>query len=1209
MASVPADSFEPSRCSSDEKERRLGEVIAAYLEALEAGQPCDRELLSEQNPDLAAELAVFFNNQDLVARITAPLRVEMTPETSPWSQTDRRDLFRPEAQPVSVPFPGLFPRDSPQIRASVKGGEQADVDFETTATRAAPVHYFGDYELIEIIAEGGMGVVYKARQVSLNRVLALKMIRSGRFATPDDLQRFRLEAEAVAHLDHPHIVPIYEVGAHHGHHYFSMKLVDGGNLAAQIGRYRENPRAAARLLATTARAVHYAHQRGILHRDLKPANILLDGRANSPLEEWIPLVTDFGLAKRVEDPGAARITGSGAIVGSPSSMAPEQAEGRRESITTSVDVHALGAILFELLTGRPPFRADTVLETLRIVREQEAERPSAVNPRIDRDLETIVLKCLEKSPRARYRSAEALAEDLDRWLGHMPIRARPATVVQRVIKWVRRRPTAPALVLVATVAALAAAVAVRGIVSTNRLQGDITTKGLALDAERERRLQSEAELAQWDDRRLRIEEEQYAQRILTVDHLLANIDPIKDDPGQAARVLEECPPRLRNWEWRHLERRLHAERLSIQGHSAFVCASDFGPDTSADRCRDGSLGVPLWNLGMDTKPRRIHGPDGTAYGLTFDRSGTRMATAGIDGQIKIWDIVAGRLQHIFPGHTGWAAGVAFSPDGLRLASGGEDGTVRIWNASQVSGPSPQPESPVLVLRGHTAGVFAVAFSPEGSRLASAGKDKTVRIWDLAQPVPHAVTIFRGHDQEVCAVAFHPGGKLIASGGADRKVRIWDAATGKERLQFPAAAIRVNAIAFNHDGSQLATGSLDGPIGIWNAETGRPLAILRSHTLPVFQVAFNSDGTKLVSAGQDASIKLWDLTADQGVRSLRLKKMPGEASPDSAQVEAVRWLGGVAFRPTAAELAAAGTAHTVATWDLATGQLKQTLRAPWGDSIALSYSRDGKRLAVAGTDRSVRIWDPDAGRELLVLPMTDGVASLAFSPNGEFVATGDGELPRVFHEPSGKFPAPEGKEMSIRIWNLATGKEIRTMRGHLGSVHALAFSPDGARLASAGADGTLRVWNVANGEKSRVQELQAGPLFCLTFNPDGTKLATAGEDRRIRLWDAGDGRVIHELTGHTNWILSLAFNPDGTRLASASADQTVRIWDPARGREILSLRGPQDRIHGVAFSPDGGSLAAASADGVVRVWETVPASPTTENAATQVNLDRQVIAPK
>jgi serine/threonine protein kinase len=275
----------------------------------------------------------------------------------------------------------------------------------------------------------------------LDRIVALKMVRAGRFATLEDLQRFRREAEAAARLDHPLIVPIYEVGVHEGHHYFSMKLVDGGNLAAHAPCFAKDPRAAARLVARVARAVHYAHQRGILHRDLKPANILLSGRPDQPLDDWLPLVTDFGLAKRLGVGGpAAGLTQSGSIVGTPGYMAPEQVEATRAAITTAVDIHALGAILYELLTGGPPFRAGTMLETLRLVREQEPLRPRALNPRVDRDLETIVLKCLEKAPSRRYPSAEALAEDLEYWLAGRPIRARPVSQLERLNKWAQRQP-------------------------------------------------------------------------------------------------------------------------------------------------------------------------------------------------------------------------------------------------------------------------------------------------------------------------------------------------------------------------------------------------------------------------------------------------------------------------------------------------------------------------------------------------------------------------------------------------------------------------------------------------------------------------------------------------------------------------------------------------------------------------------------------------
>jgi tetratricopeptide (TPR) repeat protein/tRNA A-37 threonylcarbamoyl transferase component Bud32 len=398
MLSAPANTLD--------RERRLDELIVAYLEAVEAGQTPDRERWLAREPGLAAELAQFFADQDGVRGWTQPLR-----EVSP--------------RPTDLPLADTV---------GWSGGTSA----------ATPGAFVGDYWLIEEIARGGMGVVYKARQISLWRPVALKMVLGGPSATPDDLRRFRSEAEAAAHLDHPNIVPIYEVGECGGQHYFSMKLIEGGSLKDRLACVRSDARAAARLLGTVARAVHYAHQRGILHRDLKPANILLDAQSQ-------PHITDFGLAKRIERDTS--LTQSGAVVGTPSYMAPEQAKGQSRQLTVAADVYSLGAILYELLTGRPPFRGETLLDVLRQVVEQEPQRPGAIAPGVDRDLETICLKCLAKDPQRRYGSAEALAEDLENWLSGRPIRARRVGALERALKWARRRPAAAALVAVLAVVA------------------------------------------------------------------------------------------------------------------------------------------------------------------------------------------------------------------------------------------------------------------------------------------------------------------------------------------------------------------------------------------------------------------------------------------------------------------------------------------------------------------------------------------------------------------------------------------------------------------------------------------------------------------------------------------------------------------------------------------------------------------------------------
>jgi tetratricopeptide (TPR) repeat protein len=395
---------------------RLEEALAEYMRRVDRGEAVDRPRFLAEHPDLADDLAAYFALDDEVASLAGGEAVT------------RRGSGAPPAAPTRVDAPHHLP---PGLLSAVPGG-------------------FGDYELLEELAAGGMGVVYRARQASLNRPVALKMILAGRFASGRERQRFVAEAEAAALLDHPNIVPVYEFGQHLGCYYLSMKLVEGGSLAGHAARLRARPREAARLLADVARAVHHAHQRGILHRDLKPANVLLewpegeDGRA-------VPYVSDFGLAKHLTV--GDDLTRTGDLIGTPCYMAPEQAAGGK-GLTTAADVYALGALLYDVLTGRPPFEGVSVLETLQMVRSQEPVRPRHLHAGLPRDLETICLKCLEKEPAKRYAGADELARDLGRFLAGEPIAARPVGPVERGLKWARRRPTAAALAAVVVAASL-----------------------------------------------------------------------------------------------------------------------------------------------------------------------------------------------------------------------------------------------------------------------------------------------------------------------------------------------------------------------------------------------------------------------------------------------------------------------------------------------------------------------------------------------------------------------------------------------------------------------------------------------------------------------------------------------------------------------------------------------------------------------------------
>jgi eukaryotic-like serine/threonine-protein kinase len=1081
--------------------------------------------------------------------------------------------------------------------------ETLDSDADPDATRAddtapaewyewARVGYFGDYELLGEIARGGMGVVFKARQASLNRTVALKMILSAHLASDAEVQRFRLEAEGAAGLDHPNIVPIYEVGEHRGQHYFTMKLIDGGSLAERLAAGSLTRREAVALLEAIARAVHAAHQRGILHRDLKPANILLDRTGR-------PHVSDFGLAKRIE--GDSGLTQSGAVMGTPSYMAPEQAAGKVKALTTAADVYSLGAILYELLTGRPPFRGDTVMDTLRQVAEREPERPRSLDRRIDRDLETICLKCLDKDPKRRYGSAEALAEDLGRWSRGEPIAARPATARERAWKWARRRPA------IAALSAAVVAVAVAGVAGVFwKWREAVANAAAAQESERRAngaRIETQkandslhVALVETERERLKVAQANKKLRsALEKARLNAYIAHINlawrewDEwhTSRARELLDGERPKadesdLRGFEWHYLDRLLHSDLLTFRGHAGYVSAVAFSPDSKRIASGSWDQTVKLWDAATGKEALTLRGHAGAVFAVAFSPDGQRIASVGGEyskpGEVKVWDAATGKEALTLRGHAGYVSGVAFSPDGKRIASAGglpgKPGEVKVWDAAT--------GQEALTLRGHTGPVFAVVFSPDGKRIASGGWDRMVNVWDAA--TGQEVRSLRGHTGNVSAVAFSPDSQRIASASLDKSVMLWDAATGREALTLRGHAGEIRAVAFSPDGKRIASAGgvfgTPGEMKVWDTATGQEVRSLRGHTGLVSAVAFSPDGKRIASGSWDQTVKLWDAT-DLGTLSLR-----GHRSYVTA----------VAFSPDGKRIASGSDDATIKLWDAATGREALTLRGHASYVSGVAFSPDGKRFASAGGSPEVvtvpagsvwtagrspdkpgeiEVWDAATGKEALTLRGHDAlVTAVAFSPDGKRIASGSWDR-------------------TVRVWDAATGREALTLRGHRGAVEAVAFSPDGKRIASGSADRMVKLWDAATGREALTLRGHTGSVIAVAFSPDGTRIASAGglhdEPGEIEVWDTATGKETLTVRGHTGPVLAVAFSPDGKRIASGSRDRTVKLWDAATGQEALSLRGHAGEIRAVAFSPDGKRIASAGGvlgklAGDIRLWD-------------------------
>ncbi len=1000
------------------------------------------------------------------------------------------------------------------------------------------------YEIHGVVGAGGMGIVYEARHRELNRRVAIKTLRGEALADPECRERFRAEAEAIARLQHPNIIQVFEVGVveaqpfeSHPSPFIALEYVDGGSLARQA-RSPQPPRDAARTVEALARAAHAAHALGVIHRDLKPANVLL-----TPGGE--PKIADFGIAKQLggEAPTTAdrAVTRAGLVLGTPEYMAPEQFSGGTP--TPAIDVYSLGVILYELLTGRVPFQGATFADTVRLALSAEPVSPRRLQPAVPRDLETICLKCLEKTPGKRYASAQALADDLARWQQGRSIRARAIGPAGHLLRLARRNPTAAALsVAVCLVGLLGLTGVLSGWSEARQIAAIADANALAArDAENNARQAERSE--RWERYRVSVMAASSALRL--------------HDINAARSALDGAPESHRDWVWRLLSAQLDRSRAVLRGQGAAIRNARFTPDARWAVVHGFDDAYRVWDvarrreyapLDLGPDPRcPVLSEDGTllAYGtgdhtvrlqelatgvvrtvlrghgdaidrIIFSKDGRRVTTTSCDRTVRTWDAATGRQLSTFQAPPDAGLSFALSPDTRLVAMRGDSGSAsaRVWDL--------QSGRLLRTLGGHRGDVRLIEFSPTGDRAVTAERFPytNLYLWDLSSG--QRLAVLSGHENQITRAAFSPDGTRLVTTSMDRTVRVWDVSPGT--VARPSAALLVLAghagavdhAAFSPDGRHIASSSQDRTIRYWDAQTGEPLAVLCGHTDEVIVSAFRAGGTELVSASADGTLRVWD--------------MVGAAS----------------------EYAVSG--HR-------------------GFVYSVAYFPDGRRFVSAAWDGTARVWDP-SGREQLRLDHGDDryVVSAAVHQAGRFIAT---------------LSRREGRhEMSVRLWDAATGAPLcRWVMPAAWQDGRVAFAPRGDCLAAGAQDGRVRIWNAATRAEVAVLECGTQPIRDVAFSPDGRLLAVGCDDGdcTVRIWDVAERRQLQVLHGHTQGVYALAWNRSGSVLASASLDQTVRLWDRRTWAGVAELRHPC-RVYGVAFAADGRLLACACADNLIRLWD-------------------------